>query len=329
MLAITQTGFGGPEVLSLTETDDPQPGADDVLIDVVACAVNRADLLQRQGHYPPPPGASPILGLECSGTIAAVGGAVTQWRVGDEVCALLSGGGYAHQVAVPATQVLPLPAGVGLVDAAGLPEVACTVWSNLMMRAGLHAGQVVLVHGGASGIGTMAIQVAKAAGATVLVTASREAALRRCRELGADVGINYADTDFVAAVLAATDGRGADVILDVVGAKYLQRNISALALDGSLVIIGMQGGTTAELDLGALMARRGAVIATALRSRAPAGPGSKGEIVAAVRDHLWPLVAAGSVRPVIDVVLPLAEAAQAHRRMAEGGHFGKIVLTTG
>lgn len=326
MLAITNTDFGGPDVLALTEVDDPVVGAGDVLIEVAACAVNRADLMQREGHYPPPPGASPILGLEVSGTVAALGADVTGWEVGDEVCALLSGGGYAEQVAVPATQVLPVPAGVSLVDAAGLPEVTCTVWSNLVMRAGLRAGQVLLVHGGASGIGTMAIQVGKAVGATVAVTASRDAALDKCRELGADIGINYAENDFVEALQAATDGHGADVILDVVGAKYLQRNVTALATDGTLVIIGMQGGNRAELDLGALLAKRGAVIATALRSRPATGPGSKADIVAAVRTSLWPLIAAGTVRPVIEVVLPLADAAAAHRRMADGGHFGKIVL---
>ena len=326
MLAITQDTFGGPELLTLTEVPDPQIGPDEVLIETAACAVNRADLLQRQGHYPPPKGASPILGMECSGTVVAIGAAVASWAVGDQVCALLAGGGYAELVAVPAAQVLPLPTGVSLVDAAGLPEVTCTVWSNLMMRAGLRAGQTLLVQGGTSGIGTMAIQVGKAAGATVIVTGSRDTGLARCRELGADVTVNYSCEDFVDAVTTATDGRGADVILDVVGAKYLQRNISALALDGSLIIIGMQGGTTAELDIGALMARRGAVISTALRSRAVTGPGSKGEIVTAVTDHLWPLLSAGTVRPVIDVVLPLSEAAEAHRRMNEGGHVGKIVL---
>jgi putative PIG3 family NAD(P)H quinone oxidoreductase len=328
MLAITASQFGGPDVLRLTEVPDPAPGPSEVLIEVAATAVNRADLLQRDGNYPPPPGASPILGMECSGTVAAVGDEVRDWQVGDQVCALLAGGGYAELVNVPAAQVLPVPAGVAVVDAAALPEVACTVWSNLMIRAGLRSGQTVLIHGGASGIGTMAIQVTKAAGATSIVTASRDRSLERCRELGADVAINYAETDFVSALMDATDGRGADVILDLIGAKYLQRNISALAFDGTLVIVGMQGGTTAELDIRALMARRGAVVSTALRSRPVTGPGSKGEIITAVRDHLWPLVAAGSVRPVIDVVLPLARAGDAHRRMAEGGHFGKIVLAT-
>ena len=326
MRAITQEEPGGPETLLLTEVDDPAVGAGDVLIDVAACAVNRADLMQREGHYPPPPGASPILGLEVSGTIAELGAEVTGWQVGDEVCALLSGGGYAERVAVPATQVLPVPTGVSLTDAAGLPEVSCTVWSNLVMRAGLRAGQLLLVHGGASGIGTMAIQVGKALGATVAVTASRDTALERCRQLGADIGINYSTADFVEAVHAATGGAGADVILDVVGAEYLQRNVSALATDGSLVIIGMQGGSRAELDLGALLAKRGAVIATALRSRPATGPGSKAEIVAAVRSSLWPLITAGTIQPVIEQVLPLADAAVAHRRMSDGGHFGKMVL---
>jgi putative PIG3 family NAD(P)H quinone oxidoreductase len=328
MLAITAAEFGGPEVLQLTEVPDPAPGQDEVLIEVAATAVNRADLLQREGNYPPPAGASPILGMECSGTVVVAGDSVSDWQIGDQVCALLAGGGYAELVTVPGVQVLPVPSGVGLVEAAALPEVACTVWSNLMTMGGLRAGQTVLIHGGASGIGTMAIQVAKAAGATAVVTGSREQTLDRCRELGADVAINYADTDFVAALMDVTDGRGADVILDVIGAKYLQRNIAALAPDGSVIIIGMQGGTTAELDIRALMAKRGAIISTALRSRPVSGPGSKSEVVRTVRDHLWPLVAAGSVRPVIDVVLPLSEVGDAHRRMAKGGHFGKIVLTT-
>jgi putative PIG3 family NAD(P)H quinone oxidoreductase len=326
MLAITQEQPGGPETMRLTEIADPEVGPHDVLIRVAATAVNRADLLQREGHYPPPPGASPILGLECSGTVAATGRDVTTWHPGDEVCALLAGGGYAELVSVPAAQVLPVPAGITTITAAALPEVGCTVWSNVVTRAGLRAGQTVLIHGGGSGIGTMAIQVAKAIGATVVVTASRPQTLRRCAELGADVGIDYVTQDFVDALLSATDGRGADVILDVIGAKYLQRNISALALDGSLIIIGLQGGRTAELDLGQLMSRRGAVISTALRSRSVTGPGSKGEIVQSVRDHLWPLIAAEKVLPVVDSTFSLAEAADAHRRMAEGGHVGKILL---
>ncbi len=326
MKAIVVERPGSPAELAWAEAPDPVPADDEVLIDVAASAVNRADLLQAAGHYPPPPGASPILGLECSGTIARAGARVTGWAVGDQVCALLAGGGYAERVAVPAGQLLPVPDGVGLVDAGGLPEVACTVWSNLVMTAGLRTGQTVLIHGGGSGIGTMAIQVAKQLGATVAVTASRSATLQRCRELGADITIDYHAEDFVTAVSAATGGRGADVILDVIGAKYLARNISTLADGGRLVIIGMQGGTTAELDISALMRRRAGVIGTTLRSRPTTGPGSKAEIVEQVRAHLWPLLSAGAVRPVIDSVFDLPDVARAHRRVAEGGHVGKVLL---
>lgn len=326
MKAIVVERPGSPAELTWAEVPDPVPADNEVLIDVAASAVNRADLLQAAGNYPPPPGASPILGLECSGSIAQAGAAVTGWSVGDRVCALLAGGGYAERVAVPAVQVLPVPAGVGLVDAAGLPEVACTVWSNLVMTSGLRAGQTVLIHGGGSGIGTMAIQVAKQLGATVAVTASRAATLDRCRELGADITIDYHAEDFVTALPAANGGHGADIILDVIGAKYLARNISALADGGRLVIIGMQGGVKAELDINALMRRRAGVIGTTLRSRPPTGPGSKAEVVAQVRAELWPLVSAGAVRPVIDSVVELPDAAWAHRRVAEGGHVGKVVL---
>lgn len=326
MKAIVVERPGSPPELRWTEVADPGPADDEVLIDVAASAVNRADLLQAAGHYPPPPGASPILGLECSGTIARVGVGVTGWAVGDPVCALLAGGGYAERVVVPAGQLLPVPAGIDLVDAAGLPEVACTVWSNLVMTAGLRAGQLVLIHGGGSGIGTMAIQVAKQLGATVAVTASRAATLDRCRELGADIAIDYRAEDFATAVPAANGGRGADVVLDVIGAKYLARNISVLADGGRLVVIGLQGGARAELDINALMRRRAGVIGTTLRSRPATGPGSKAEIVAQVRAELWPLVGAGAVRPVIDSVVDLPDAARAHRRVAEGGHVGKVVL---
>jgi len=326
MKAIVVERPGSPADLSWREVPDPVPAGDEVLIDVAASAVNRADLLQAAGHYPPPPGASPLLGLECSGTIRQVGAQVTGWAVGDHVCALLAGGGYAEQVAVPAVQVLPAPDGVDLIDAGGLPEVACTVWSNLVMTAGLRAGQTVLIHGGGSGIGTMAIQVAKQLGATVAVTASRPATLDRCRELGADIAIDYQQDDFVTALPAATGGRGADVILDVIGAKYLARNISTLADGGRLVIIGMQGGTKAELDINALMRRRAGVIGTTLRSRPTTGAGSKAEIVARVRAELWPLISAGAVRPVIDSVVDMPDAARAHRRVADGGHVGKVVL---
>ena len=326
MKAIVVEQAGSPADLAWREVPDPVVVDGHVLIDVAAGAVNRADLLQAAGHYPPPPGAPETIGLECSGVIAAVGADVARWRVGDRVCALLAGGGYAEKVVVPAGQVLPVPNGVDLVEAAGLPEVACTVWSNLVMTAGLRAGQTLLVHGGGSGIGTMAIQVARLLGARVAVTASRDAVLDRCRELGADITINYSNEDFVEALLAATDGRGADVILDVIGAKYLARNISALADGGRLVIIGLQGGTRAELDINALMRKRAGVIGTTLRSRPVGGPGSKSEIVERVRAELWPQVAAGQVRPIIDSVLDMPEAAKAHARMTTGGHVGKIVL---
>jgi len=328
MWAVTIEKPGSPATLGWSEVPDPVVGPGEVLIEVAASAVNRADLLQAAGKYPAPPGASQILGMECSGTVAGIGPGVIGWRVGDEVCALLAGGGYAERVVVPAAQVLPIPGGVDLVSAAGLPEVACTVWSNLAMTAGLRARQVVLIHGGSSGIGTMAIQVARAEGASVAVTASRPEALRACLDLGAKLAIDYTQQDFVEALMAATDGRGADIILDVVGAKYLRRNVDALADGGRLVIIGMQGGTTAELDINALMRKRGGIISTALRSRPVTGPGSKGEIVAEVRERLWPMIAAGDVRPVIDTVLDMREAAEAHRRLARGGHVGKIVLRT-
>jgi putative PIG3 family NAD(P)H quinone oxidoreductase len=267
MRAITITEPGGPDVLRLREVPDPEPGPGEVVVRVAATAVNRADLMQRQGHYPPPPGASPYPGLECSGTVLEVGEGVTGWSAGDEVCALLSGGGYAERVAVPAEQLLPRPDGVDLVDAAALPEVTCTVWSNVFLTAGLRPGEVLLVHGGSSGIGTMAIQLGREAGARVAVTAGTAEKLRACRDLGADVLVNYRDEDFVQAVREATDGAGADVVLDNMGAKYLARNVEVLAPNGRVVVIGLQGGRRAELDLGALLGKRAAVIATSLRAR--------------------------------------------------------------
>ena len=325
MRAVVLTGAGGPEVMRWDRVPDPEPGPGQVLVDVVASAVNRADLLQRQGHYDPPPGTSPYLGLECSGRVAAVGDGVEGWAVGDEVCALLTGGGYAEKVAVPAGQVLPLPTGVDLVDAAGLPEVVCTVWSNVFMLAGLRPGETLLVHGGASGIGTMAIQLGRATQARVAVTAGSPEKLARCQELGADVLVDYREQDFVEAVREATDGRGADVVLDLIGAKYLARNVDVLATSGRLVVIGLQGGTRAELDLGLLMRKRAAVLATTLRARPPE---EKAAVVASVREHVWPLVASGAVRPVVDRVLPMAEAGEAHRVLEAGENVGKVVLTT-
>ena len=329
MRAVTLSGPGGPEVLGWGEVPDPVLRPGEVLVDVVATAVNRADLLQRAGFYPPPPGASDVLGLECSGVVSEVGEGVTGWGVSDEVCALLSGGGYAERVAVPAGQLLPRPAGVELATAAALPEVVCTVWSNVFMLAGLRRGDTFLVHGGSSGIGTMAIQLAARAGARVLTTAGTQAKLDVCRELGAEVGINYRDEDFVERVREETDGGGADVVLDNMGAKYLARNVDALATGGRLVCIGMQGGTKAELDLGKLMRKRGSVHATTLRSRPATGPGGKAEIVAAVRHDVWPDVERGVVRPIVDRRLPMSRAAEAHRVVDASEHVGKVLLLTG
>lgn len=305
------------------EVPDPVAGEGEVLVEVVAGAVNRADILQRQGFYNPPPGTSPYPGLECSGRIAEVGPGVSGWAVGDEVCALLAGGGYAEKVAVPAGQLLPLPKGVSLTRAAALPEVVCTVWSNVFMVAHLRPGETLLVHGGSSGIGTMAIQLAKAVGAKVAVTAGSREKLDRCAELGADILINYREQDFVEEIKKATDGAGADVILDNMGAKYLDRNVQTLAVNGRLAIIGMQGGIKGELNIGALLGKRGAISATSLRARPLA---EKAAIVAAVREHVWPLLDAGQVRPVVDRELPMNEAAEAHRVVEESGHVGKVLL---
>jgi putative PIG3 family NAD(P)H quinone oxidoreductase len=326
MRAVTISEPGGPEVLTWTEVADPVCGSGEVIVDVAATAVNRADLLQRQGFYPPPPGASDLLGLECSGLISEVGEGVSGWSVGDEVCALLSGGGYAERVAVPAGQLLPRPAGVELATAAALPEVTCTVWSNVFLLAGLRRGDSFLVHGGSSGIGTMAIQLAARAGTRVFTTAGTAAKLDVCRELGAEVGINYRDEDFVERIMDETDGAGVDVILDNMGAKYLARNVDALAVGGRLVSIGMQGGTKAELDLGKLMRKRGSVHATTLRSRPATGPGGKAEIVAAVRHDVWPDVERGVVRPIVDRRLPMARAAEAHAVVEASEHIGKVLL---
>ena len=325
MRAAITSGAGGPDVLSVAELPDPEPGPGEVAIAVAATAVNRADLLQRQGFYPPPPGASEVIGLECSGTVAALGEGVTGWEVGDEVCALLAGGGYAERVVVPAGQVMPVPAGVDLVTAAAIPEVACTVWSNVFMVAGLRPGEHFLVHGGAGGIGTFAIQLADRLGARVYTTGGTPEKLAACAELGAEVTINYRDEDFVEVVRERSEGHGADVILDNMGAKYLDRNLDALATEGRLVVIGMQGGSKGELDLGKLLRKRGAVIATSLRAR-PVD--EKSAICAAVVEHVWPLVAEGLVRPVVHATMPLAEVAAAHALMESGDHMGKIVLTT-
>ncbi len=324
MKAVTIAAPGGPDQLVGANVPAPQPAAGEVVIDVVAAGVNRADVLQRMGFYDPPPGSSPLPGLEVSGRIAALGEGVTDWHIGDPVCALLVGGGYAEQVAVPVGQLLPVPAGMSIEDAAALPEVTCTVWSNVFLTANLLPGQTLLVHGGSSGIGTMAIQLARAVGARVAVTAGSAEKLEVCRELGAEILVNYRDEDFVAVVKAATEGRGADVILDNMGAKYLARNVSTLAVNGRLVVIGLQGGVSGELTLGALLAKRAAVIATSLRAR-PAT--EKATIVAAVREHVWPMIEDGRVRAIINSRYPFAEAAEAHREMEASTHIGKILLT--
>jgi len=326
MRAVVVTEPGGPVVLRLEDVPNPVPDADDVLISVTAAGVNRADLMQRMGFYPPPPGAPPYPGLECAGRVTAVGARVTAVRPGDDVCALLAGGGYAEQVAVPAVQVLPVPAGLTVAEAAALPEVACTVYANVFMAARLAPGETLLVHGGASGIGTMAIQLGRAHGARVACTAGSPEKLQRCRELGADLAIDYTSEDFVAAVRDFTGGRGADVILDIMGAAYLPRNVEALATGGRLVVIGLQGGATGELDLGRMLRNRLTVHAASLRARPVA---EKAVVVAGVQEKVWPLVASGQVRPVIDTVVPLAEADRAHRIMEAGNHIGKIILVTG
>ncbi len=323
MRAVKVTEPGGPEVLTVVEVEDPTPGPGEVLVDVVATAVNKADTLQRRGFYPPPPGASDVLGLECSGRVSALGEGVHDWQVGDEVCALLVGGGYAEKVVVPAGQLMPVPAGLDLVSAAALPEVATTVWSNVFMTAGLEPGDSFLVHGGAGGIGTFAIQLATALSVKVFTTAGSAEKLAVCAELGADVPINYRDEDFVEVVEQASDGYGVDVILDNMGAKYLERNVDALAQDGRLVIIGMQGGVKAELNIAKLLNKRGQVIATSLRGRPEE---QKAQICAEVVEFVWPLVEDGRVKPVIHEVLPLAEVSRAHALVDASDHVGKVVL---
>lgn len=311
--------------LSWQEVPDVSAGAGEVVIRVAAAGVNRADVLQAAGKYPPPPGASETLGMEVSGVVAETGEGVADWSVGQEVCALLSGGGYAERVAVPAGQLLPIPSGVDLIDAAGLPEVACTVWSNLVLTAHLSAGQLLLIHGGASGIGSHAIQIARAIGARVAVTAGSADKLEFCRQLGAEITINYRDEDFVARLRDETDG--ADVILDIMGAAYLDRNVDALATDGQIVIIGMQGGIKGELNIAKLLMKRARVIGTTLRARPVTGPNSKTEIVQAVTAKVWPMIGDGRVRPVIGARVPIERAGEAHQRLQAGDVTGKIVLT--
>ncbi|XBH65463.1 uncharacterized protein [Aegilops tauschii subsp. strangulata] len=325
MRAVAIASPGGPEALQVREVEDlPAPGEGEVLVAVAAAGVNRADTVQRQGRYPPPPGASPYPGLECSGTILALGANVPpRWAVGDQVCALLTGGGYAEKVVVPAGQLLPVPEGVSLADAAGLPEVACTVWSTVFMTSHLSPGESFLIHGGSSGIGTFAIQIAKHLGVKVFVTAGSEEKLAACKGLGADVCINYKTEDFVARVKEETNGKGVDVILDNIGGSYLQRNLNSLAVDGRLFIIGFMGGTTTEVNLQAMLARRLTIQAAGLRNRSLA---NKAQIVSEVEKNVWPAVASGKVKPVIYKTFPLSEAAESHKLMETSSHIGKILL---
>jgi putative PIG3 family NAD(P)H quinone oxidoreductase len=311
-----------PGDLVWTEVPDPTPGDGEVIVGVTAAGVNRPDVLQRLGHYPPPPGAPPYPGLECSGVITATGPGVLGHRVGERVCALVAGGGYAEMVAVPEGQLLPVPQGLSVQESAALPEVACTVWSNVADVARLRKGRTLLVHGGGGGIGTFAIQFGKALGATVIVTA-RSVKHQRLLALGADLAIDYSTDDFVQATKDFTDGRGADVVLDIIGAEYLNRNVEVLATNGRIAVIGMQGGRKGELDLDALMTKRGSISASRLRPRSLE---DKARIVRGVRDQVWPLVDAGAIRPIIDTTLPMAEAMAAHRLMESSDHVGKILL---
>lgn len=323
MRVIEISSFGPPDVLRLAERPDPVAAAGEVLIDVAAAGVNRPDLRQRMGKYPPPPGASDIPGLEVAGTVAAAGAAVTGWREGDSVCALVAGGGYAERVAVPQEQCLPVPAGLSLIEAAAIPETFFTVWTNVFDRGRLQAGESILIHGGTSGIGTTAIQLAKARGARVFTTAGTDEKCDAARQLGADVALNYRTTDWVAALNEATGGRGVDVILDMVGGDYLPRNLDLLAVEGRLVQIAFVRSPKAEVDFSVLMRKRAWITGSTLRSRTPA---EKGDIARALRAEVWPLIEAGTVRPVIHRVFPLAQAAEAHRLLESGTHIGKIVL---
>eukprot|EP00249_Psilotum_nudum_P027150 c34508_g1_i1 orf=702-1679(-) len=324
MKAIVATAFGGPEVLQLQEVPDPQVREGEVLIRVAATSLNRADTYQRKGFYPPPPGDSEYLGLECSGVIEAIGQGVRTWKIGDQVCALLGGGGYAEKVAVPAGQVLPIPKGVSIQDAAGLPEVTCTVWSSVFMTSHLSQGESFLVHGGSSGIGTFAIQMAKCIGARVFCTAGTEEKLHYCRKLGADVVVNYKTEDFVKCAKEETQGKGVDVILDNMGASYFQKNLDALGNDGRLYIIGFQGGNTGELNLGPIVRKRLTIQGSGLRARSKE---NKAQIIAEVQAHVWPMIEEGKVKPVTHAIFPLAQAAEAHRMLESSSHIGKIVLT--
>jgi NADPH2:quinone reductase len=324
MLAIEIREPGGPEVLVAAERPRPVPGPDDVLIKVDASGVNRPDVMQRRGLYPPPAGASDIPGLEVAGTVDDIGADVSGWRRGDRVCALVSGGGYAEYCVAPAVQCLPVPTGMSLVEAAGAPETTFTVWTNLFERGRLAPGETVLVHGGTSGIGTTAIQIARARGARVFTTAGSDEKCRAAEALGAERAFNYRDVDFVEALKEATDDRGADVVLDIVGADYFQRNLDALALDGRLVLIGQLGGHKAVINTTPIFRKRLTITGSVLRSRPVA---EKGAIAGEVRRHVWPLLESGALKIPVHATFPLRDAAEAHRLMEASSHIGKIVLT--
>jgi putative PIG3 family NAD(P)H quinone oxidoreductase len=326
MIAIGIREPGGPEVLVPVERPRPSIGAGDVLIKVAAAGVNRPDILQRQGRYPPPPGAPDIPGLEVAGAIEEVGAGVGSWRVGDQVCALVSGGGYAEYCAAPAPQCLPVPHGVDVVHAAAIPETTFTVWTNVFERGRLQRGESILIHGGSSGIGTTAIQLARAFGARVFATAGSAEKCAACESLGAERAINYRETDFVAAVRDLTAGRGVDVILDIVGGEYLQRNLDSLAMEGRMVHIGQLGGSKAQIDLTSILRQRLTLTGSTLRARSVA---EKGAIANAVRQQVWPLFESGTVRVLVHQTFPLTAAAEAHRVMESNTHIGKLVLVAG
>jgi NADPH:quinone reductase len=329
VIAIEVSTYGAPEVLRPVERPVPEPGVNEVLVRVHAAGVNRPDILQRQGKYPPPPGASEIPGLEFAGTVTHVGpmvggDAATRWAPGDNVCALVAGGAYAESAVAPCEQCLPVPPGIDMVAAAAIPETYFTVWTNLFQRGHLRTGESVLVHGGSSGIGTTAIQLARAFGATVYATAGSDEKCVACEQLGAAAAINYRSTDFVDAIASLTSGRGVDVILDIVGGEYLARNLKSLAVDGRLVQIGLLGGATSNIDLAHLMHRRLTMTGSTLRIRSVA---EKAAIARELEQHVWPLLGSGIVKPVIDRTLPLTQAAEAHRLLESGQIIGKIVLT--
>jgi putative PIG3 family NAD(P)H quinone oxidoreductase len=323
MTSIEISRPGDPDVLVPVERPTPAPGPDEVLIRVAAAGVNRPDVMQRRGKYPPPPGASDIPGLEVAGTVMTLGAGVQDWRVGDAVCALVSGGGYAEHCVAPAPQCLPVPKGLDLISAAALPETFFTVWTNVFERGRLRSGESILIHGGSSGIGTTAIQLARARGARVLATAGSTDKCRACERLGAERCINYRETDFMIAVRELTNGRGVDVVLDMVGGDYFTRNIDVLAMEGRLVEIATMHGAKGELNIQTIMQRRLTITGSTLRARSVA---QKGEIAAALYEHVWPLLESGAVKPIVHATFPLREAAAAHRMMESGAHVGKLVL---